>query len=265
LHIELIDIGSNLTHASFDDDRAEVIARAAQAGVTRQVVTGADLASSSAAAVLAAAHPKQLWSTAGVHPHHAATFDSARRHELQELLKQPQVVAVGECGLDYFRNFSPPAAQRAAFVAQLELAVSVAKPVFLHQRDSHEDFKAILADFRRSLVGGVAHCFTGDAAELEDYLALGLFIGVTGWVCDERRGANLRDSVPRIPSDRLMVETDAPYLLPRDLTPRPKSRRNEPKYLVHIARTVANIRNESWESLAVSCSRNAVKFFGLYA
>jgi TatD DNase family protein len=109
----------------------------------------------------------------------------------------------------------------------------------------------------------VAHCFTGDAAQLEDYLALGLFIGVTGWVCDERRGASLRDSVPRIPSDRLMLETDAPYLLPRDLQPPPKSRRNEPKYLVHIAHTVAHIRNESWESVAVSSTQCAVKFFGL--
>jgi TatD DNase family protein len=263
LHTELIDIGSNLTHASFSEDRAAVLARAALEGVTRQVVTGADLPSSSAAAAMAAGHPSRLWSTAGVHPHHAATFDPAQRHELRELLAHRQVVAVGECGLDYFRNFSPPAAQRTAFIAQLEIAVAVAKPVFLHQRDSHEDFKAILEDFRGKLVGGVAHCFTGDSAQLEDYLALGLSIGVTGWVCDERRGADLRDAVPRIPADKLMLETDAPYLLPRDLDPRPKSRRNEPAYLVHIARTVAALRNESLESLASSTTQNAIEFFGL--
>jgi TatD DNase family protein len=263
LHIELVDIGANLGHASFSEDRAEVIARAALAGVTRQVVTGADLASSSAAAAIAAAHPSRLWSTAGVHPHHAAAFDTARREELYALLRQPRVVAVGECGLDYFRNFSPPAAQRAAFIAQLEIAVATGKPVFLHQRDSHEDFMAILEDFRGKLAGGVAHCFTGDSAQLEDYLGLGLSIGVTGWVCDERRGAALRQAVPRIPGDKLMLETDSPYLLPRDLDPKPKSRRNEPANLEHIARAVADLRKETLESVAASSTHNAIRFFGL--
>lgn len=261
--MELVDIGSNLTHDSFAHDRARVIAEAELAGVTRQVVTGADLASSQAAASIAAADPAVLWSTAGVHPHHATSLGPSVLEGLRELLANPRTVAVGECGLDYFRNFSPPAAQRAAFVAQLELAVAVGKPVFLHQRDAHEDFKAILADYRGRLAGGVAHCFTGDRAQLEDYLGLGLAIGVTGWVCDERRGAALRAAIPHIPADRLMLETDAPYLLPRDLDPKPGSRRNEPKYLAHIARTVARMRNESCESLAASTTRNAVEFFGL--
>jgi TatD DNase family protein len=261
--MELIDIGSNLTHESFSTDRSQVIERAAAAGVTRQIVTGADLAGSRAAADLAAAHPGVLWSTAGIHPHHAVHFDPARRDELLELLARPGVVAVGECGLDYFRNFSPPAAQRAAFVAQLETAVSTGKPVFLHQRDAHEDFKAILADFHGRLRGGVAHCFTGGVAQLEDYLALGLCIGVTGWVCDERRGADLRSAVPRIPTDRLMVETDAPYLLPRDLAPKPKERRNEPMYLPHIARVIARLRDQSVEDLAATSTRTAIAFFGI--
>jgi TatD DNase family protein len=150
-------------------------------------------------------------------------------------------------------------------VAQLEIAVAVNKPVFLHQRDAHDDFEAILRDFSGRLVGGVAHCFTGGAAQLEDCLALGLCIGITGWVCDERRGAALRAAVPLIPADRLMVETDAPYLLPRDLKPSPKSRRNEPKYLVHVARAVAAIRKESLETLAASTTRTAAEFFRLGA
>jgi TatD DNase family protein len=261
--MELIDIGSNLTHASFVDDLAAVIERAVHAGVTRQIVTGADLASSRAGAALARSQPTCLWSTAGVHPHHAAAFNAAAREELRELLRQPQVVAVGECGLDYWRNLSPPAAQRAAFSAQLELAVSVAKPVFLHQRDSHEDFTAILREFHGRLCGGVAHCFTGDRGELEDYLSLGLRIGITGWVSDERRGTALRDAVPHIPADRLMVETDAPYLMPRDLSPKPRSRRNEPANLPHIVRTVARLRNESFESVAAASTRTAIEFFGL--
>jgi TatD DNase family protein len=260
---EFIDIGSNLTHSSFAGDLEAVMDRAARAGVTRQVVTGADLAGSRAAAALASAHPTALWCTAGVHPHHAAGFRTADHAELGELLRLPRVVAVGECGLDYFRDFSPRAAQRAAFVAQLEIAAAAAKPVFLHQRDAHEDFTAILAEFRPALTGGVAHCFTGGPRELEAYLALDLSIGVTGWVCDERRGAALREAVPRIPAERLMIETDAPYLLPRDLEPRPKSRRNEPAFLPHIARSVAALRGESPAALAAATTRNAVRFFGL--
>jgi TatD DNase family protein len=260
--MELVDIGSNLTHESFSVDRGAVIRRAVAAGVTRQVVTGADLGASRAAAALAAAHPAMLWSTAGVHPHHASSFDLGVRDGLLDLLRLPQVVAVGECGLDYCRNFSPPAAQRAAFAAQLDMAVTTGKPAFLHQRDSHEDFVAILAEFR-GRVRGVAHCFTGNAAQLEDCLGLGLSIGITGWVCDERRGALLRDAVPGIPGDRLMVETDAPYLLPRDLDPKPKSRRNEPAFLRHVAQAVADLRGDTLEGVAATTTRNAVALFGL--
>jgi TatD DNase family protein len=263
MKISLIDIGSNLTHDSFAPDRDAVLFRALEAGVRRQIVTGADLASSLQAAALAAEHPTQLSSTAGIHPHHAQSFDVSGRGELEELLRRPQVVAVGECGLDYFRNFSPPAAQRTAFIAQLEMAAAAGKPVFLHQRDAHADFTAILKEFRAGLTAGVAHCFTGGRPELEDYLALGLSIGVTGWVNDERRGESLRAAVPHIPGDRLMLETDAPYLLPRDLSPRPKSRRNEPCHLPHIARAVAQLRGEPVEHLAASTTRNAIRFFAL--
>jgi len=260
---ELIDIGSNLTHSSFAPDLMEVLARAEGARVTRQVVTGANLASSRAAAELAGRHPGTLWSTAGVHPHHASELDPAHGPALRKLLGLPRVVAVGECGLDYFRDLSPRPAQRAAFVAQLEIAAECGKPVFLHQRDAHEDFIAILAEHRSVLAGGVAHCFTGGPRELEAYLVLDLSIGVTGWVCDERRGAALRESVPRIPLERLMIETDSPYLLPRDLEPRPSSRRNEPAYLAHIARAVAALRGEAFEDLAEATTRNAVRFFRL--
>jgi len=263
LSLDLIDIGSNLTHQSFTADRDAVMARAWEAGVRRQVITGADLAGSSQAAALAAQHPKRLWSTAGVHPHHAQSFVAAQREELIGLLQLECVVAVGECGLDYFRNLSPPDDQRRAFIAQLEIAVQVRKPVFLHQRDAHADFTAILQEFAGLCPGGVAHCFTGGEAELETYLGLGLYIGITGWACDERRGIELRHSVPRIPADRLLIETDAPYLLPRDLKPAPRSRRNEPCYLPHIAATVARLRGETLEAVAAATTRNAVALFAL--
>ena len=259
----LIDIGSNLTHESFAADLAQVLARALGAGVVQQVVTGADLASSVRASALAAAHPGMLWSTAGVHPHHAAGFHRAQRSEFHALLAAPGAVAVGECGLDYFRDYSPREAQRSAFVAQLDMAVDLNKPVFLHQRDAHEDFLAILRDYAPRLVGGVAHCFTGGPAELEAYLELGLSVGVTGWICDERRGESLRESVTRIPDDRMLLETDAPYLLPRDLSPKPKSRPNEPCYLPHVASAVARTRGEPLEAVAASTTRNARRLFGL--
>src|SRR5580692_7518601 len=172
------------------------MARAAQAGVRRQVITGADLGSSRQAAALAAQHPEHLWSTAGIHPHHAQHFAVSQRGELRELLNTRRVVAAGECGLDYYRNFSTPAAQRAAFSAQLEIAAELRKPVFLHERDAHADFTAILREFHGRLQGGVAHCFTAGDFELDEYLALGLHIGITGWVCDERRGQALRATVP---------------------------------------------------------------------
>lgn len=262
MNLDLVDIGSNLTHDSFASDCAAVLERAVAAGVARQVVTGADLASSQRAAQLAAAHPGMLWSTAGVHPHHAGGFDPAQRQDLLELLRGP-AVAVGECGLDYFRDFSPRDAQRRAFIAQLELAVETRKPVFLHQRDAHADFLAILRDYAGRLAGGVAHCFTGGRAELEDYLGLGLSIGVTGWLCDERRGGSLREALGHVPLERLMIETDAPYLLPRDLAPLPKSRRNEPAFLPHIARAVAGRLGLDVDTVAAATTRNAVALFGL--
>ncbi len=261
--IEFVDIGANLTHASFVADLAAVLARAAGAGVCQQIATGADLPSSTLAAELAAAHSTVLYATAGVHPHHAASFAVAGGAPFRDLLARREVVAVGECGLDYYRDFSPRSAQRAAFIAQLEIAVDVRKPVFLHQRDAHEDFAAILREYSAALVGGVAHCFTGGRLELDAYLALGLAIGVTGWVCDERRGERLREAVPHIPVDRLLLETDAPYLLPRDLAPKPSSRRNEPAYLPHIARSVAALRGDTLSNVAAAATGNARRLFGL--
>ena len=257
----LIDIGINLAHDSYDPDRDAVIARAAAAGVVQMIVTGSSAASSRAAMALARQHPGRLYATAGVHPHQATELTSAVLGELSELTAAEEVVAVGECGLDYYRNYSPHGVQREALQRQLELAGRRGKPVFLHQRDAHADFIAILREHWPALAGGVAHCFTGGAAELECYLELGLAIGITGWICDERRGAHLLELVRRIPADRLLLETDGPYLLPRDLVPKPASRRNEPVYLAHIAAVVARARGEPAESLAKSSTEAARRLF----
>jgi TatD DNase family protein len=263
--MQWIDVGANLTHDSFDRDREAVIERARHRGVVQMIVTGASLAGSGAAIDLARDHEGTLFATAGVHPHHAAQLSAADLPQLRSLLARPQVVAAGECGLDYYRDLSPRDAQLRAFEWQLRLAAESGKPVFLHQRDAHLDFVAMLREHRGQLVGGVAHCFTGAASELDDYLALDLSIGITGWLCDERRGAHLPALLPRIPSDRLLLETDSPYLLPRDLAPKPKSRRNEPMYLPHVAAAVATARGESVEHCAAYTSANARTFFALPA
>jgi TatD DNase family protein len=261
----LIDIGANLTHDSFDDDREQVIENAQAAGVGTIVVTGADVAGSRAALALADQRPDVLCATAGVHPHQAEGYGDDAANALRELIARPGVVAVGECGLDYFRNFSPRAAQLKAFSAQLELAAELRMPVFMHQRDAHDDFLDVFDQHARTVTRGVVHCFTGNQAELDDYLERDLYIGITGWICDERRGHHLREFIHRVPEDRLMIETDAPYLLPRDLEPKPKSRRNEPKHLAHIARVVAECRGESAKGLGASTGANARRFFGLGA
>jgi len=261
--MQLIDIGANLAHDSFDDDRDSVLERAHEVGVSRLIVTGSSENSNRAALQLAKGRPGQLWSTAGVHPHHATDYNDDVHSSIQAMLDEPEVVAVGECGLDYFRNFSPAKAQRVAFERQLTLAEESGLPIFLHQRDAQKDFVDILRPRLPNLSKAVAHCFTGNETELRELLDLDLYIGITGWICDERRGTHLKDIVGLIPDDRLMIETDAPYLLPRSLRPRPKTRRNEPAWLTEVLRVVAEARGRSPEDVAAATSKTAEVFFGL--
>jgi TatD DNase family protein len=259
----LIDIGVNLTGSSFSVDLAEVIARARRAGVEKMVVTGTSIEHSEKARQLAQDYPGVLYATAGVHPHHASECDERTLQQLAELAQQSGVVAIGECGLDFNRNFSPREVQLKWFEAQLELAADLQLPVFLHQRDAHEAFLQILQRWRDRLKAAVAHCFTGDAEQVRAYIDLDMHIGVTGWICDERRGIELQQAVGVIPDHRLMIETDAPYLLPRDLQPKPKDRRNEPMYLPHVCAAVARDRGQDADTLAGITSRNARAFFSL--
>lgn len=259
----LVDIGANLAHHSFDDDRDEVLARAADAGVARIVVTGSSDDSNQKAARLAQDHPGVLWSTAGVHPHHASDYTEESNALIRKLAAGEAIVAVGECGLDYFRNFSPRDAQLVAFRSQLEIAAETGLPVFLHQRDAHDDFVEVLEPMLPKLSRAVAHCFTGEHESLREYLAMGLYIGVTGWICDERRGIHLKEIIPVVPDERLMIETDSPYLLPRTVRPKPQTRRNEPMYLAEVLRVVAEARGQTEEHVARITTENAVRFFGL--
>ncbi|MGA7986114.1 MAG: TatD family hydrolase, partial [Burkholderiales bacterium] len=202
-----------------------------------------------------------LWATAGVHPHHARDCDGATIPALREIAAHPRVVAIGECGLDYNRNYSPHPDQERWFVAQLELGIELGKPLFLHSRDAHPRFAEIVRSFK--LKNAVAHCFTGERDELHAYLKLGLYIGITGWICDERRGRHLLSLVREIPADRLLLETDSPYLTPRDMQPQPKARRNEPAFLPHVLRAVAHALGRPQEEVADQTARNARALFGL--
>ncbi len=241
-----------------------VVQRARNAGVSQMIVTGTDMHHSRAALELCRSYPGILVSTAGVHPHHASEFDNNTVSGLRVLCAEEPVVAVGECGLDYNRNYSKPGEQRSAFEAQLQLACELGLPVFLHQRDAHDDFVRMISEYRDGLACAVAHCFTGSEHEAMEYLALDMYIGITGWICDERRGGELQRAVRSIPLDRIMLETDAPYLLPRDLQQQPvHKRRNEPCYLPHICEVTAMYMGIDHRQLANAALENTRKFFGL--
>ncbi|MDD9806826.1 MAG: TatD family hydrolase [Gammaproteobacteria bacterium] len=259
----MIDICFNFTHRAFREDEREVLRRAVDGGVVAMIVPGSGVADSAEALALAKRYPELLYAGAGVHPHHAREWDDDAGDELRRLAADDKVVAIGETGLDYCRDFSPRDLQRAVFERQILLAAETRLPLFMHQRDAHDDFLAVLAPLRERVGNAVVHCFTGDRAMLADYLDLGLFIGVTGWICDERRGHALRDAVAHIPDDRLMIETDAPYLAPRTLRPAPRGRRNEPAFLAHIAREIADCRNTSFASLCRTVTANTRRFYGI--
>ncbi|TNG01549.1 MAG: hydrolase TatD [Gammaproteobacteria bacterium] len=261
--MELIDIGANLTHSSFRQDLDEVIEEAHNVGVSTIIVTGASDEGNVRALELARKYPGKLFATAGVHPHHAGEYTDASRELILDHARHDEVVAIGETGLDYNRNYSPHPSQKSVFESQLEIAAELQKPVFMHLRDAYEDFAGILSKYRDRIPAAVAHCFTGTEKELVGLLDMDLYIGITGWICDERRGHHLHEFIHKIPSDRLMLETDAPYLLPRDLKPKPKDRRNVPANMPHIVETVAKVLNKPVAQVAQETTSAARTFFRL--
>lgn len=266
--MQLIDIGVNLTHGSFARECEAFLQRAQDAGVCQMVLTGTSLEDSQAALALCRrfdAEGRRLFATAGLHPHQASQWNGASAHDLRALLAEPRVRALGECGLDFNRDFSPRPQQERALEDQLALACELGRPVFLHEREASERLLAILRHYRDRLPAAVVHCFTGEKRALYAYLDLDLHIGITGWICDERRGSHLHELVREIPAGRLMLESDAPYLLPRTLRPRPKHGHNEPAFLVEVLVEVARQRGETPEQLAAHSTACARAFFGLPA
>ena len=265
--MKLIDIGINLMNSSYDRDREEVVKAAAAAGVSPLIITGSGERSSLDATIYAGAGKSgALYTTAGIHPHEAkncgnGTIDFLRDLAGKKTDRISPVKAIGECGLDYDRDFSPRDVQRRWFVKQVELAAELSLPLFLHVRDAFEDFSIILREYSKAVPAMVVHCFTGTGKELDHYLSMGCYIGITGWICDERRGKHLRALVKNIPADRLMVETDGPYLLPRDLGQKVKNKRNEPQFLVHIVETLALHLDKDPAKVAKETFANTKKFF----
>jgi TatD DNase family protein len=257
----LIDIGVNLMHRSFNKDRNEVIKNAKDVGVSPLILTGTTERSSLEAKNFVSKFNGDLYSTAGVHPHNAKDCNENTINNLREIAKNPYVVAIGECGLDYNRDFSPRNKQKKWFERQIQLAIELNMPLFLHDRESYDDFKAILEKYEGKIKNAVVHCFTGNKKELESYIDLGCYIGITGWVCDERRGKTLAKLVKIIPEDKLMVETDAPFLTPRNMKNKPKNNRNEPNYLPHIFEDISLNMNKDPTELSKIVYQNTLDFF----
>ena len=261
--MNIIDVGANLAHDSFDSDRDQVLQRARDAGIVQIVVTGASAQGSIDAVALAEAHRGELFATAGVHPHRASEYNAETDALLRELVSHDAVVAAGETGLDYFRDISPRPVQRQVFEQQLHIGIDSKLPMFLHQRDGHDDFIAILREFRDQLGHVVVHCFTGSREEMYECLDLDCHIGITGWICDERRGFHLKEFVRDIPANRLMIESDSPYLKPRSLRPRVKTHRNEPQWLGWTLGVIAASRGETPAETAALTTKTARAFFRL--
>ena len=256
-----IDIACNFTHDSFKHNLDEVLNNAEHAGVDKFVLLCASLADIDPIKVIESNTPEKFFISAGIHPHHATEILEINYDALLIKLKSINPNAIGETGLDYFRNISPPDIQKKSFGMHIEIAKELSLPLYLHQRDAHSDFIRIIKENISNFPRFVVHCFTGTQAELDEYLELGAYIGLTGWICDAKRNIDLRKSIKNIPIEKMMIETDSPYLIPKNLIVKPKKNINEPKYLPHIANEICELTGYELEELKLATSNNAIKFF----
>ncbi|WP_345990614.1 TatD family hydrolase [Chryseobacterium sp. Chry.R1] len=256
-----IDIGINLINKQFYNEQDEVINRALDNGVDYMILTGTSVRGSKESADIAQDYPDILFSTAGIHPHDAKSFNEQSIGELRDLLKQDHVVSVGECGLDFDRDFSPRPLQEKCYRAQLELAIQINKPLFLHERSAFKRFTEITEDYLSQLPEAVVHCFTGTLEEAKSYLDKGFYLGFTGAISDEKRFKHLEEVIRYVPLERMMIETDAPFMLPKNISARSQNRRNEPAFLPYVAQTIAQIKKISLTDVAEETTAVARKFF----
>jgi len=259
--MELIDSHAHIDGPEFDDDREEVIARARAAGVSEIVIVGAagDLATAERTVRIAEEHDG-IHATVGVHPHDAAKLEPDWWPRLRELAQRDVVCGVGETGLDYHYDHSPRDVQRQRFAEFIELARDVGKPVVCHIRDAHDDAKDILKQTRAAEIGALVHCFTGEPVDAADYIELGCYVSFSGIVTFKgKSAAPIRAAVREVPLDRIMVETDCPYLAPHPN----RGKRNEPAWVVHTAEVVAREAGVRPEELAAATVANTRRFFRL--
>ncbi len=262
-----IDIGINLTNKQFQNDTDNIVQNALDANVSQMILTGTNVKNSQESAKIAKQYPEILFTTAGIHPHDAKSYDPQSITKLKELLQQKQVVSVGECGLDFDRDFSPRNMQETCYKAQLELAIEVQKPLFLHERSAFNRFVDITNDYLSKLPKAVVHCFTGNLQEARIYLDKGFYLGFTGAISDTNRFVHLKEVLRYVPIDRIMIETDAPFMLPKNV---PKTmltkyheRRCEPAFLSYVAEIIVQYKGISIDNVAKETTSNAISFFGI--
>tara|TARA_B100001175_G_scaffold315390_1_gene326846 strand:+ start:840 stop:1628 length:789 start_codon:yes stop_codon:yes gene_type:complete len=258
---EIADIACNFTSERFDKDLNEVINRAIKNKITKFGLICSRLNDLDKLLKIYEQYLNNMFFTIGVHPHHANEINDDYLKKLKQAVNKNNPHAVGETGLDFFRNLSTYEEQIFAFEEQIKIAIDTNKPLFLHQRDSHDDFIKILRKYSSDINKSVVHCFTGTQEQLNDYLELGCYIGVTGWICDEKRNVELRKTIKNIPIEKLMIETDCPYLIPKDLLNKPKNNRNEPVNLNHIASSIAELMDVNEESLKQITFETSLNFF----
>jgi|TARA_B100001094_G_scaffold146209_2_gene141553 TatD DNase family protein len=257
---KLFDIGANLTHESFSSDLSTIINESISNNIEKISVTGCNVEDSLKALSIAEMYPNNLISTCGIHPHYADSFNDSSEIEIKEIASNSLVKAIGETGLDFNRNYSKKENQINSFIEHIKIANELNLPMFLHQRDSHKEFMTCLKDIYPE-TNCVVHCFTGSEEELDAYLSLDFYIGITGWICDEKRGSHLKEFISKIPLDKLLIETDSPYLLPKNI--KIKGRRNKPLFLKEVFSKISSIRNEPVNDLSKAIYQNSLKFFNL--
>ena len=258
---EVADIACNFTNERFDKDLDEVINRAKTNKITKFGLICSRLNDLDRLLEIYNQYSKDMFFTIGVHPHHANEINDKYLKNLKEAVINNNPHAIGETGLDFFRNLSTYDEQIYAFEEQIKIAIDTNKPLFLHQRDSHDDFIKILREYSSDITKAVVHCFTGTQEQLEDYLELDCYIGVTGWICDEKRNVELRKTIKNIPLEKLMIETDCPYLIPKNLPNKPKNNRNEPINLNHIVNEIAVLMEIDINSLRKQTFKNTINYF----
>ena len=258
---EIADIACNFTSDRFDNDLDEVINQAIINNITKFGLICSRLSDIDKLLEIYNRYSKDMFFTIGVHPHHANEINEEYLKKLKEVINNNNPHAIGETGLDFFRNLSTYEEQIFAFEEQIKIAIDTNKPLFLHQRDSHDDFIKILRKYSSDINKSVVHCFTGTKEQLNDYLELDCYIGVTGWICDAKRNVELRKTIKNIPLERLMIETDCPYLIPKNLEEKPKNNRNEPTYLNHIANEVATLMKKDINDIREKTYKTSLSFF----